>query len=245
MQAAPPVLAEWLEGSAVMTRCEYLTARCTHGCEVWLHPKAVAPHAGRCTGERWTDRRRPVTQVFLNNEEAHEAIQICPPELLDHPKFSEDRILKPRPGMYVHDHMNRGLVLRSPLPNVTGRRWRTVVHGATQAGRPIDAAFEPDTFHRLEEELDLVDYLVGCDVCGDDVKPRGLKTHRRSNSVCRFLADTAEVRTFWGLGYRDPYILQADGVPTTWTELNSRVRWRNCLHIVRFRLWTAVLVRPE
>jgi hypothetical protein len=228
----------------VATRCEYLTARCTRGCEVWLHPKAVEPHAGRCKGLPWTDRRRPVTQVFLDNEEAHEALQICPPELLDHPNFSEDRILKPRPGMYVHDHMNRGLVLRAPLPHVSGRRWWTVVRAAAHEGRAIDSGFAPDTFGRLEEELGLVDYLVGCATCGDDVKPRGLKAHRRSNSVCRFLADTAEVRTFWSLGYRDPYVLQADAVPTAWTELNSRVQWRNRLHIVRFRLWTAVLFRP-
>ena len=37
------------------SRCEYLTARCTYGCEVWLHPRAVAPHRDRCAGHRWTD----------------------------------------------------------------------------------------------------------------------------------------------------------------------------------------------
>lgn len=33
-----------------MTKCEYLTARCPTGCEVWLHPKAVTPHEARCPG---------------------------------------------------------------------------------------------------------------------------------------------------------------------------------------------------
>lgn len=63
--------------------------------------------------------------------------------------------------------------------------------------------------------------------------------------MCRFLADTAEVRTFWKLGYRDPYRVRDQGVPITWTELNRRVAWRNRLHVVRFRLWTAVLLRVE
>lgn len=67
-----------------------------------------------------------------------------------------------------------------------------------------------------------------------------MNSHHKTNSVCRFLADNAEVRTFWRLGDRDPYLVQSDGVPITWTELNSRVDWRNRLHIVRFRLWTAV-----
>ena len=66
-----------------------------------------------------------------------------------------------------------------------------------------------------------------------------------ASSLCRFLSDTAEVRTFWDLGYRDPFSLRADGVPTTWTELNSRTHWRNQVHIVRFRLWTAVLISMD
>jgi len=69
-----------------------------------------------------------------------------------------------------------------------------------------------------------------------------MNSHRKSNSVCRFLADTAEVRTFWKLGYRDPYLVRDEGVALTWTELKSRVAWRNRLRIVNFRLWTAVLV---
>lgn len=65
------------------------------------------------------------------------------------------------------------------------------------------------------EQLGLADPFASCDVCGDDITPTRMKSHRKTNSVCRFLADTAEVRTFWGLGYRDPYLVQNDGVPLT------------------------------
>lgn len=225
-----------------MTRCEYLTARCQDGCEVWLHPNAVRPHGCRCPRRPWTDRRRPVAEVLLGNEAAREARSLLPSEVLHQPRFSDDRILRPRDGMYVHDEMKQGTVVRSPLAKITGRRWWTVVRAAAHAGRPVDSAFDADSFARLEAYLGLVDSLVTCDVCGDDVKPRGLKSHLRSNSICRFLSAVAEVHRFWELGYRDPYLHRDDGIPTTWTELNSRVCWRNRLHIVRFPLWTAVMI---
>ncbi|MCC7077180.1 MAG: hypothetical protein IT198_08650, partial [Acidimicrobiia bacterium] len=96
--------------------------------------------------------------------------------------------------------------------------------------------------HHLEQQLGLVDRFASCTICGDDITPNRMKNHHKTNSVCRFLADTAEVRTLWNLGYRDPYLVRGDGVPITWTELTSRVAWRTRLHIVRFRLWTAVLI---
>lgn len=224
------------------TRCEYLTARCVLGCEVWLHPRAVASHGHRCPGHPWTDQRQPVTQTILDAEEAELARRICPPETLKQPSFSGDRLLKPRPRMYLRESLVAGIVIESPLEGVTGRRWWTVVRAADEQGWSTDAAHGPYGFLRLEQTLDLADHFVHCDICGDDITPRYLKNHRRTNSVCRFLADTAEVRTFWKLGYRDPYLLRGQGVPITWTELNSRVAWRNRLHIVRFRLWTAVLI---
>lgn len=46
------------------TRCEYLTARCPYGCEVWLHPKAVAPHADRCRKMSPASGMGPLEGVF-------------------------------------------------------------------------------------------------------------------------------------------------------------------------------------
>ncbi len=226
------------------TRCEYLTARCPFGCEVWLHPRAVTPHADRCPGHPWTDKRVPVTQVILADADAARARDICPPEVLHEPRFSDDRLMKPRPKMYLHAALVGGIVVESPLKGVTGRRWWTVVRAASEQGG-TDAARDADEFLRLERRLGLADHFVCCDICGNDTTPRGQAIHRRTNSVCRFLADTAEVHTFWDLGYRDPYSVRDQGVPITWTELNSRVAWRNRLHVVRFRLWTSVLIRAD
>lgn len=224
------------------SRCGYLTARCPYGCEVWLHPRAVGPHGDRCPGHRWTDNRMPVTQVALSDQQADLARLICPPTQLLRPSFSGDRLLNPRPGMRLHDSLVAGVVVQSPFPDITGRRWWTVLRAAHEQGWATDPALDPDDFHHLEKQLGLVDHFASCAICGDDITPNRMKAHHKVNSVCRFLSDTAEVRTFWKLGYRDPYVLQNDGVPITWTVLNSRVAWRTRLHIVRFRLWTAVLI---
>lgn len=228
------------------TRCEYLTARCPYGCEVWLHPRAVRPHADRCPGHPWTDDRLPVTQVILSDTDVEQARRICPPEILHPPTFTTDRVLKPRAGMRLHGGLLRGIVVESPLEGVTGRRWWTVARAAHEQGQSTRTALaDADKFLHLERQVGLAGHFVQCDICSDDITPRRLAGHRRTNSVCRFLADTAEVHAFWILGYRDPYSIRGYGVPTTWTELNGRVAWRNRLHVVRFRLWTAVLLRVE
>lgn len=85
------------------SRCEYLTARCPYGCEVWLHPRAVATHRDRCPGHRWTHQRLPVTQTVLSDEQADLARVICPPEQLQRPDFRGDRLLNSRPGMRLCD----------------------------------------------------------------------------------------------------------------------------------------------
>lgn len=161
------------------TRCEYLTARCPYGCEVWLHPKAVAPHADRCRKIPWTESRRPVTEVLLSEDEAERARSVCPPELVSTPTFSDDRLLNPRPGMYLHPGATNGVVVRSPLDGITGRRWWTVAQPASGAGRTVAEALDPDAFLPLEWELELTDQFVRCDICGDDVKPSRLKAHPR------------------------------------------------------------------
>lgn len=153
-----------------------------------------------------------------------------------------DRACTPRPGMRLHDSLVAGVVVQSPFPDVTGRRWWTVLRAAHEQGWDTDPALDHDCFHHLEKQLGLVDHFTSCATCGDDITPNRMKAHHRTNSVCRFLSDTAEVNTFWNLGYSDPYVLQDDGVPITWTELNSRVAWRTRLHIIRFRLWTAVMI---
>lgn len=227
------------------TRCEYLTARCPFGCEVWLHPRAVGPHADRCRGHPWTDDRLPVRQVILADDDVERAGRLCPPGTVHRPTFSGDRLLKPKVGMYLRANLVSGIVVESPLESVTGRRWWTVVRAAEERGLSTDAARDPVAFVHLEQQLGLAGHFVRCDICGDDVTERRLANHRRANSVCRFLADSAEVRTFWNLGYRDPYCVREQGVPITWTDLNGRAAWRNRLHVVRFRLWTAVLLRVD
>jgi len=197
------------------SRCGYLTARCPYGCEVWLHPRAVGPHGDRCPGHRWTDNRMPVTQVALSDQQADLARLICPPTQLLRPSFSGDRLLNPRPGMRLHDSLVAGVVVQSPFPDITGRRWWTVLRAAHEQGWATDPALDPDGFHHLEKQLGLVDHFASCAICGDDITPNRMKAHHKVNSVCRFLSDTAEVRTFWKLGYRDPYVLQNDGVPIT------------------------------
>ena len=197
------------------SRCGYLTARCPYGCEVWLHPRAVGPHGDRCPGHRWTDNRMPVTQVALSDQQADLARLICPPTQLLRPSFSGDRLLNPRPGMRLHDSLVAGVVVQSPFPDITGRRWWTVLRSAHEQGWATDPALDPDGFHHLEKQLGLVDHFASCAICGDDITPNRMKAHHKVNSVCRFLSDTAEVRTFWKLGYRDPYVLQNDGVPIT------------------------------
>ena len=144
--------------------------------------------------------------------------------------------------MRLHDGLVAGVVVESPVPAVTGRRWWTVLRAAHDQGWSTHLALESESFRHLEQQLGLVDHFASCTICSDDITPNRMKYHQQTNSVCRFLADTAEVRTFWKLGYRDPYLVRGDGVPITWTELNSRVAWRTRLHIVRFRLWTAVLI---
>lgn len=225
-----------------MTKCEYLTARCPTGCEVWLHPKAVTPHEARCPRQPWTAGRRPPSEVLLADEAAEEARRLSPPELLKEPRFSTDRLLHPRPGGYLRVGITTGVVVRWPLATVTGRRWWAVMHTAAQQGTLFDPTCSLDDFMRAERRLGLENHFVRCEVCGDELSQRGLKSHQRSNSVCRFLADVAEVHAFWDEGYRDPYRRQGDGIPITWTELNQKACWRRRLHIVRFRLWTAVLI---
>ncbi len=122
------------------SRCEYLTARCPHGCEVWLHPRAVAPHGDRCPGHRWTDNRMPVTQVALSEQQADLARLICPPTQLLRPGVSGDRLRTPRPGMRLHDSLVAGVVVQSPFPDVTGRRWWTVLRAAHEQGWDTDPA---------------------------------------------------------------------------------------------------------
>jgi hypothetical protein len=183
--------------------------------------------------------------VILADDDAERARLICPPGTLHRPTFSGDRLLKPRPGMYLRVGLVSGIVVESPLESVTGRRWWTVVRTADERGLSTDAARHPVEFLQLEQQLGLAGHFVRCDICGDDVTAKRLANHRRINSVCRFLAEIAEVRRFWSLGYRDPYHVREQGVPITWTELNGRAAWRNRLHVVRFRLWTAVLLRVD
>lgn len=146
------------------TRCEYLTARCPFGCEVWLHPRAVGPHADRCPGHPWTDDRLPVTQVTLADDDAERARRICPPDTLHRPTFSGDRLLKPRPGMYLRVGLVSGIVVESPLERVTGRRWWTVVRTADERSQSTDAASDPDEFLHLEQQLGLAGHFVRCDI---------------------------------------------------------------------------------
>ncbi|HEX5266059.1 MAG TPA: hypothetical protein VFW24_04750, partial [Acidimicrobiales bacterium] len=60
---------------------------------------------------------------------------------------------------------------------------------------------------------------------------------------CRWIRAAAQVRLAWDQGWRDPFSL-GRGTPLTWAELQRTVRWRNRIRVVRFPLWTAVLLSP-
>jgi hypothetical protein len=228
-----------------MSTGKNLTARCLGGCEVWLHPKAVPAHTDRCPRVPWTDRRLPVSEVLLAGDQARQALEICPDEVLALPTFSKDRGQRYVPGLYLREEVRLGIVVRSPLEGITGRRWWRAFRLAAQQGTPRDRAFDPAGFDALERSLGIAGTLVTCEICGDDLPPGRLGHHQRTNSVCRFLADTATVQRLWDTGYRDPYSLRHEGLPLTWYQLKSRVAWRDRLHIVPFRLWNAVLLAPE
>lgn len=228
-----------------MSAGKNLTARCPTGCEVWLHPNAVAAHRDHCPGVPWTDRRLPVSEVLLAGDQAPVALDICPDDVLALPTFSDDRTKRYVPGLYLREEVRRGIVVRSPLEGVTGRRWWRAVRLAAKREVPRDGTFDPLGFEALERHLGIADSLVTCGICGDDLTPGHLDRHQRTNSVCRFLGDTAQVHKLWDAGYRDPYSLRHEGLPLTWYQLNGRAAWKNRLHVVPFRFWNAILLAPD
>src|SRR5215210_5286208 len=98
-------------------------------------PEGGHPSRRRCRGVPWTESRRPVTEVLLANEDANDARALLPSSVLVKPTISGDRLLNPRPGMRLHDSAVQGIVVRSPLEGITGRRWWTVARAAITDGR--------------------------------------------------------------------------------------------------------------
>jgi hypothetical protein len=228
-----------------MTADEYLTARCPTGCEAWIPAKAVPAHVDRCPRARWTDLRLPLNEILLTGIDADIAKLVCPEELLLPPTFRPERFRRYGSGLYLATNITAGVVVQSPLTGVTARRWWRACRAATEQGRPRGPLFDAAAFGAFEQELDVADGLISCEICGDDVTAHMIARHQRTNSACRFMADTARVRELWAEGYRDPYSLRHLDVPTTWTKLHSRVAWRRRLFVVPFRLWNAVLLAPE
>ena len=221
------------------TKSRYLTVRC-HGCECWLHPRAVATHHDRCAGRRWD---LDVGQSALVGEEiAGLFTQVLSAELVDRPTLSQDRLLSPGPGEFLQPSVCHGIVVRSPVPAVGARAWTTV---ATAAARHLGEAglrrcLSAEGLAGVARELGVE--VSTCEVCGEAVNPRRVGSHRATSAVCRWRRAVAEVHSRWALGYRDPW--SVPGAPLDWTGLNARVRWRRRLHVVVFPRWAAVLVAP-
>jgi hypothetical protein len=100
--------------------------------------------------------------------------------------------------------------LRSPA----GAGGRSFAPATNRAGQPIwrsNPRASTISSSSSGSSMTLASYTICC----DDITPNRMTHHHKANSVCRFLADTAEVRTLWSLGNCDPYLVQGDGTPTT------------------------------
>ena len=222
------------------TKSHYLTVRC-QPCECWLHPRAVAAHSQRCAGRRWDDGVGATT--LIDEDLGQLFAQVLPPELVGRPTFSDDRILSPGPGEYLHPGVCHGIVVASPIDGVPARVWARV---ATAAARRLGetgvrACLHAEGLARMRRELEVE--ITACPDCGEVVSPRALGSHRATSSLCRWRRAVAEVRRRWDEGFRDPW--SVPGAPLDWTGLNARVAWRRRLHVVEFARWAAVLLAHD
>lgn len=222
-----------------MTKSHYLTVRCQE-CECWLHPRAINAHRGRCPRRPWIDAVADSTLV--TGDMAELLTRLLPPELVDRPTFSDDRMLSPGPGEYLREEVCHGIVVRSPVDGVRSRRWTHVAGAAFGAGGETELrrTLTAEGFGALENEL-VLDVVV-CPTCGELLKDRGLGTHRRTNAACRFRQAVTEVRDKWSVGFRDPWSIP--GAPLEWGALKRRAIWSKRLHVVTFPRWAAVLLAP-
>jgi hypothetical protein len=229
-------------GVQFVTRCRYLTARCPGGCESWLHPRAVGPHAGRCRGKPWVDDvedsalvPQPVADLFCER---------LPARLIGPVEVSQDRALRLRSHEGVRNDVLQGVVVRSPIEGVRARRWVYIVRAAVEGQGPdaIGRALTSAGFDELERELDVDDQFVDCPDCGETVRRSRVNLHRTKSTLCRWRRARGEVRALWAAGWRDPFTVP--GAPLSWGGLQAGVAWRRRTRTIEFPLWVAVLLSP-
>lgn len=227
-------------------RTTYLTARCSTGCETWLHPKAIAGHyePGRCRGRPWIDDLPDVAVIPAEHAPFIQAI--VEPELVGAVRRSDTTRVDPDDGRFKEQvPPSPGMTnVRSPIPGVSARRWlRTAIAaGDTWGPERIEQLHDPELFAALEGELiDRTKYTV-CPICGTSVSKSSLGNHQRLSSVCWWTRAATEVRIAWRNGWRDP--ASVPGAPLGWRDL-QRVRWRRQVRTIAFPRWIAVLLEPE
>ncbi|HEX8771511.1 MAG TPA: hypothetical protein VF711_12155 [Acidimicrobiales bacterium] len=97
-----------------------------------MHPRVVNAHRRRCPGRPWIDTL--VDSTLVTGDLAELLSQFLPPELVDRPTFSDDRMLSPGPGEYLREEVCHGIVIRSPVEGVRSRRWTHVAGAAYGTG---------------------------------------------------------------------------------------------------------------
>ena len=228
-----------------MTKSQYLTARCSDGCEAWLHPAAMAAHHDRCRGYPWVDDIPDTVLVTAQMREVFAAV--LPEALLDYPHISADRLLRrgPMPGGYIRPEVANGLQVRSPIETVSSSRWVLVAIAIVRqyGDGALRQALDPERFADLERELVDPATVVECKDCGHCSTTRGAAQHRAANTACRWRRSFSEVRSRWEQGWRDPW--SVSGAPLKWSELRDHAPWRGRLATVMFPRWVAVMLASD
>jgi len=200
----------------------------------------VAAHDRRCTGRLWVDA--VVDATLVTGSMAELLAELLPPELVDRPTLSADRLISPGPGEYLRIDVCQGITVRSPVAGVRSRRWvHVAAAGLRQGGEAaVRRALTAESFALLETELVLD--VVSCPHCGEMVKRRGLSAHQATNMACRWRQAVGEVRERWANGSRDPW--SVPGAPLEWGALKAKATWARRLEVVAFPRWAAVLLAP-
>lgn len=229
-----------------MGRAAYLTARCTTGCEAWLHPYALDQHVeGRCRGHPWVDDLAD-TAVVPNSSSGvilgvleESLVSPVPLERSSRVVGRDGRLRNPAPE---HGGMFR---IRSPLDGVKSRRWLVVaIAAADRWGTDgVRQALDAHRFHELEDELLVPGSYVDCPICGAFVSALALHPHQTTSANCAWRRAALEVRCAWRDGWRDPCSIPE--TPKTWSELSGSTRWKRQVRTVAFPRWIAVLLSGD
>lgn len=232
------IVAAKVEPRRRFTRSTYLMARCTGGCEIWLHPKAVRNHLdlGRCRGRPWVDEIPAA--ALVQNDVAELFAEELPARYLT---------LRPYTSVATeraHKHLP-DLLVSSPIEGVAARRWTLIAAAAVRrdGAEALRVAMTAEGFEQLAVGLAIDEWLTDCPDCGETVTRSHLEYHRSRSTRCRWTRAAVEVRRLFAEGWRDP--VSVTGAPADWTGLQARVAWRRRTLTVDFPRWVAVLLAPD